>query len=114
MPVFHGGYQLFFSPLPALQAMKEEHLSNPYTDVMEDSSEAKIADQHAAQPCQTAQHDIKKEPNLTPAPTISLKTDVSAPVFATDFRQEVPLASHAVKQEATCFSTCSRSLFPAG
>ncbi|DBA98019.1 TPA: hypothetical protein ACH3X3_012850 [Trebouxia sp. C0006] len=50
------------------EAVKEEHLSNPYTDIMQ---EAKIADQHAAQPCQTAQHDIKKEPNLTPAPTTS-------------------------------------------
>ena len=102
---------LLFSPLPALQAVKEEHLSNPYTDIMQ---EAKIADQHAAQPCQTVQHDIKEEPNLMPGSAIFPKTDVSAPVFATDFGQEVPLASHAVKQEATCFSTCSRSLFPAG
>jgi len=109
VPVFHGGYQLFFSPLPALQAVKEEHLSNPYTDVMEDSSEAKIADQHAAQPCQTAQHDIKEEPTLMSAPTITPKTDVSAPVFAFESGQEVPLASDAVKQEATCFSSCGQN-----
>ncbi len=106
MPVFYKGYQLLFSPLPVLQAVKEEHLSNPYTDIME---EAKIADPNAAQACQTAQHDIKEEPNLMPGSAIFPKTDVSAPVFATDFGQEVPLASHAVKQEATCFSTCSQS-----
>ncbi len=74
-------------------------------------AEAKIANQQAAQPCQTAQHDIKEEPTLMPAPTINPKTDVSAPVFATESGQEVPLASDAVKQEATCFafSTCGQN-----
>ncbi len=97
--------QLLFSPLPVLQAVKE-NLSNPYTDVIE---EAKIADPNAAQLCQTAQHDIKEEPTVMPASAILPKTDVSAPVFETDSGQEVPLASHAVKQEATCFSSCSQS-----
>ncbi len=73
-------------------------------------AEAKIADQHAAQPCQTVQHDIKEEPTIMPAPTINPKADVSAPVFATDSGQEVPLASE-VKQEATgfAFSTCGQN-----
>lgn len=88
------------------KAVKVEHLSNFCTNVM---AEVKIADQHAAQPCQTGQHFIKKEPIRMPAPTI--KTDVLAPLFATDSGQEVPLASDAVKQEATCFacSTCSQN-----
>ena len=106
VPVFHGGCQLLFRPLSVLQAVKQEHLSNFCTNVM---AEVKIADQHAAQPCQTGQHFIKEEPIRMLAPTI--KTDVLAPLFATDSGQEVPLASDAVKQEATCFafSTCSQN-----
>ena len=44
-----------------------------------------------------------------PAPTISLKTDISAAVFALDSGQEVPLASDAVKPEATCISSCGQT-----
>ena len=106
--MFHGEYQLLFSPLSVLQAVKEEHLSNPCTRVM---AEARIADQHAAQRCQTVQHGIKEEPTLMTAPTINLKTDESASAFVDDSGQEVPLASDAVKQEATCFafSTCGQN-----
>ncbi|KAA6428059.1 MAG: hypothetical protein FRX49_02720 [Trebouxia sp. A1-2] len=100
-----GACGAVLQPVEDSKAVKEEHLSNPCTRVM---AEARIADQHAAQRCQTVQHGIKEEPTLMTAPTINLKTDESASAFVDDSGQEVPLASDAVKQEATCFafSTC--------
>lgn len=105
----NNGNKVLTDDIAKLQeVVKEEHLCNPYTNVI---AEAKIADQHGAQPCQTVQHDIKEEPTLMSAPTINPKTDVSAPVCASDSGQEVPLASYAVKQEAACcaFSVCGQN-----
>jgi len=96
------------SPLSLLQAVKEEHLSNLLTDM---AAKAEIADQPAAKQCHTVQHGIKEEPTCVSAPTINPKPDPLALIFASGSGQEIPLASDAVKQEATCcaFSTCGQS-----